>query len=66
MVLQALLTFVEHFRFAAGVFYVGNIAMALVRGHSDNADLDYLSRLIQGPSGVSNALTVSLPCDCGK
>lgn len=51
MVLQALLTFLDAFRGATGVFYVDNIAalMSLVRGRSDSHELDYLSRLIHTP-----------------
>ncbi|CAJ1366064.1 unnamed protein product, partial [Effrenium voratum] len=52
MVLQALLTFLDAFRGATGVFYVDNIAalLSLVRGRSDNHELDYLSIDVMAPN----------------
>ena len=48
MVLQALVVFPDVFRRTTGVFYVDNVAalMTLVRGRSDNAELDQMARLV--------------------
>jgi len=48
MVLQALLTFPDEFRQSSGVWYIDNIAslMALLKGRSDNDDLDHMAQMI--------------------
>lgn len=48
MVFQAILTFPDEFRYASGVWYIDNIAslMALIKGRSDNLDLDHLAQMI--------------------
>ena len=48
MVLQALVTFPDEFRQCTGVWYIDNIAslMSLLKGRSDNEDLDHMSQLI--------------------
>ena len=48
MVFQALLAFPDEFRGASGVWYIDNIAslMALVRGRSENDELDRLAQMI--------------------
>lgn len=48
MLLQALLTFLESFRHCTGVWFIDSIAslMALIKGRSDNADLDRMAFMI--------------------
>ena len=43
-----ILTFPDEFRYASGVWYIDNIAslMALIKGRSDNLDLDHLAQMI--------------------
>lgn len=48
MVLQAFVTFPDEFRQCTGVWYIDNIAslMSLLKGRSENEDLDHMSQLI--------------------
>ena len=48
MVFQAVVTFPDEFRHASGVWYIDNFAslMALIKGRSDNLDLDHLAQMI--------------------
>ena len=48
VVFQAVITFPDEFRYASGVWYIDNIAslMALIKGRSDNLDLDHLAQMI--------------------
>ena len=48
MVFQAVITFPDEFRYASGVWYIDDIAslMALIKGRSDNLDLDHLAQMI--------------------
>lgn len=48
MVLQALVTFPDEPRRCTGVWYIDSIAplMCLLKGRSDNEDLDHMSQLI--------------------
>ena len=48
MVFQAIVTFPDAFRYATGVWYIDNIAalMSLVRGRSDNPDLERMAQMI--------------------
>ena len=49
MVFQALVTFPDAFRYATGVWYIDDIAalMSLVRGRSDNPDLERMAQIIR-------------------
>ena len=48
MILQALVTFPQHFRSCTGFWFCDNIAslMALVRGRSDNRSLDFMASMV--------------------